>query len=225
VCLWHVRIEWRIIAPLIHTFLADGDPGAVGEDDEESLRQLRNSILIENIPQLHRTDDDIADFFNKLFPGEVRRAEVLIESGGLKYLIEQRQRNIESYETHYAKYRHAWHCYDKKLNKIQSIQTKSSLMAALRKRFCGLPRRPSEPILHTRVGGRASCRRRKVRALPFYLREIEKYNNLIESEYMSLLEKRREMRDMSHSVQSKNSLNCGNGFVEFTNGATKSSGK
>jgi hypothetical protein len=87
---------------------------------------------------------------------------------------------------------------------------------------------PSEPFLYIAAGKERTCRCRrgvKVKALPYYLREINKLNEMIESEYMLILEKRREARAMTHSSSTVQTMNCSNGFVEFQSRAVKSSGK
>ena len=212
---------------LIHNFLADGDPGAIGEDIKESLRQHRNSIIVENIPPWYRTDEDITDFYDKLFPGNVRRAELVIDSRKLKQLIQKRQLYLEKYESLYAKLRHEWHCYDKK----RGDHASSAICFSTARTLLCPTRTPTEPFLYIAAENRRICQRRKVKvkALPYYLHKIDELNDMIESEHTLILEKRGEIRGAgTHSVssmESHNGLNSGNGFVEFRSRTIKSSGK
>lgn len=154
----------------------------------------------------------------------------MIDSRSLKQLIEERQRYLEAYESLYAKLRHSWHQYDNKRRDVEIQRSQRTMMTAIYKAVCGQLKTPPEPYLHIATGNQRTCRRRKdkVKALPFYLREIEKLNEMIESQHKVILEKRREVRTLTHSsstVQTNVPLNCSNGFVEFKNRSVKSSGE
>ena len=64
--------------------------------------QYRKTILVEYIPKSHRHDKVLFEFFDALFPGQVIRAEVLLNTEKLRGLIKKRLYHIKKYEDAYA---------------------------------------------------------------------------------------------------------------------------
>lgn len=77
------------------------------DDVQLHLEQYRNSCIVEFIPESHRRDAELFQFFDSIFPGQVKRAEIILNASNLASLVKQRQAFIEKYESVYAKHQHA----------------------------------------------------------------------------------------------------------------------
>ena len=186
-------MEWETFLPLRFDFLANGDvvdhdilkdtTGSHGshgstryksktitspqKDTQLHLEQYRNSCLVEFIPDSHRRDYELYQFFEAVFPGQVKRAEILLNANELSNLMKKRQNLIEQYEDIYAKY-----SYDKKLYHQHQHKNKRTRR-----------KKPEDPTL-TLESSKLSCGRKKVvKALPHLLAEIKVLNRKIDLEY------------------------------------------
>ena len=54
----------------------------------------------------HRSDRNLSDVFESLFPGEIEHAEMLIDTSKLEGMLKKRQKFIEKYDAHLARYRY-----------------------------------------------------------------------------------------------------------------------
>jgi len=68
----------------------------------EQVRQFRHSCMVQSIPHHLRKDKELFDFFNQLFPGKVKRIELILTCPLLRELISKRQNYIEAYEKVYG---------------------------------------------------------------------------------------------------------------------------
>ena len=64
--------------------------------------QYRNSCIVEYIPESHRRDQELFQFFDAVFPGQVKRAEILLNTTKVTILIQESQNLIEKYKFLYA---------------------------------------------------------------------------------------------------------------------------
>ena len=203
-------VEWVVFCELREDFLANGDPSAIKEDDAESLKQFRNTCIVENIPASHRRDKDIFIFYNTLFPGQVRRAEIIVNSSQLSILIQERQNYIEQYESIYAKQIHQEREYERVMHLYNEGVTN---------RFGPKHRKQVEPTeLHFKVGG-GMCgyggqKMTADAALAHYMSEIRRMNALVEEEYDALVKRKKENERTPSALELAKS--------EITNGQGKS---
>ena len=188
VVLRRIWVEWVIFCELREDFLANGDPSAIKEDDAESLKQFRNTCIVENIPASHRRGKDMFIFYNTLFPNQVRRAEIIINSTRLSILIQERQNYIEQYESVYAKQIHQEREYERMMRMFNDGAVA---------RFGCKHRKPVEPTeLRFNVGGgMCGSGGQKIsadNALAHYMAEIRRMNALVDAEYATLVKRKKE---------------------------------
>ena len=70
-----IWIEWEIFLPLRYDFLENGD-----FDKSKHQDQYRHTCLVEYVPRSHKHDQDVFKFFDAIFPGQVKRAEFLLNT-------------------------------------------------------------------------------------------------------------------------------------------------
>lgn len=241
--LWRLYIEWEIFIVLRFDFLA-ANKCFVGMD-EIKMEQYRNSCLVEYIPTHLRSDNELYEYFDSIFPGQVKRAEILVTASHLTDLIAERQRNIEVYEDTYAKQMHFKKKYQRQMEALRNREGNISMRAYLCKCLCSDPKKPTDPMINI---SEQFCGKVMVKALPHYLSEIKKLNGLIREEADRLLSARMKIqaedkgtRDsmltdlmkeaiplaeiIGDTVIGDNSAASDTGFVEFKNCTTKESGK
>jgi len=97
----HLWIEWELFMPLRYDFLEHGD-----FEKEKYKEQYRMTCLVEYVPASHKSDEIFLQFFDTLFPGQVKRAEVLLNTEELRRLIRERLGHITAYENVYARMVH-----------------------------------------------------------------------------------------------------------------------
>ena len=184
VVLRRLWVEWIVFVGLREDFLANGDPSAIKEDDAESLKQFRNTCIVEYIPKAHRRDKDIQVFFETLFPNTVRRAEIILQSSALSDLIQERQGYIEAYENVEAKMEHERREY----NRFLSIKEQGK-----QSRFQCRKKKARE--LKFRVDGTMCCSGGKVipgsEALVLYQAKIVEVNVKIKKEFDDIVKRKR----------------------------------
>jgi len=183
-------VEWVVFVDLREDFLANGDPDATKEDDPESLKQFRNSCVIEYVPRSHRRDKDLFLFYESLFPGQVRRAEMVVNSARLTTLIQERRRYIAEYERINAKQVHEMREYCRLTESLEREEPGHSSGCIRRK--------PVEPVaIKIRVGGGKCCsggsgKGELVEALPYYMSEIRRMNKLVDEEYKKIVRRKED---------------------------------
>ena len=244
--------EWEFFVVLRFEFLAarSFEQGM----DELQLLQYRNSCMVDCIPPSYRSDREIYKYFDAIFPGQVKRAELLVNASHLTQLIEERRRNICLYEDTYAKHVHAKSVHVKEQEKIQQNQRKVGACSYICYCLTRDSKYPSDPMIN--IGNR--FQQTLVKALPHYLSEIKRLNLCINEEADRLLKARKELRltmkkgkkykktDSNKSsltrissiivsntinvinpvgILSKEEMISDTAFVEFKNVTTKESGK
>ena len=245
-------LEWETFITLRFDFLANGDVENEHKKEIEGsfsfksrllsnekdmvqlhLDQYRNSCIVEFIPESHRRDIDLFNFFDSLFPGQVKRAEVVLNASKLAKLVKERQTLIELYETVYAKHQYQQKQYVMRRDGI--IDDKCGLMYCLKcKCFKKEPNRPLDPTL-TLNKKFLCCGGRKVKALPHLLSEIRRLNREADREFEKIGATKDEVEDEerkkfnfdanpAHYLKGIGSdLKSDTGFVEFTNLTAKQS--
>jgi len=224
-------IEWETFIVLRFEFLANGDADyeealaaasrpndfkkrrrkiPKKDDIRLHLEQFRNSCIVEYIPESHRRDQELFQFFDSVFPGQVRRAEIMINTPELSDLIDRRQAVIELYEQVYAKHSHEKQKYSQKRdwylmkrNRHHTILDRCCL--------CNKPRKPHDPTMQpladSSSSSSSSLLRRccccyellfgenKVNALPHLLSVIKKLNREVENEYRTIVDEKQSVDD------------------------------
>ena len=183
-------IEWETFLPLRFDFLVNGDVDseksskaktnyksravvAPKDDVELHLEQYRNSCIVEYVPDSHRRDQELHQYFDAVFPNQVKRAEILVNATELTKLIKDRQNVIEKYERTYTKYSYKQRKY------IQMQEGTYSEKEGCCSIFRREPKKPTQPIV--RIG--KGCNRKAIKALPYYTAELKNLNRKIDSEY------------------------------------------
>ena len=165
------------------------------KDVQLHLEQYRNSCLVEFIPDSHRRDRELFQFFEAVFPGQVKQAEILLNATELSKLMKKRQSLIEQYEDIYAK-----HSYEKKkYHQSREDNSKNDLSCWewLKCRTCrGGPKKPEDPTMKVDNSKLSCCRSEKVvKALPHILAEIKVLNRRVESEYKKVTQDKHSVED------------------------------
>lgn len=160
----------------------------------------------DSIPDSHRRDQELFQFFEAVFPGQVKRAELLLNATELTNLMKKRQALLEKYEKIYAKFsyekkRH----WQKKEGNFTDLD--SSSWECLKCRSCrdGL-KKPKDPTMKLGKSNLFCCGKKVVKALPHILAEIKSLNRRIETEFKKvakdkqLVEDREEHNDLFHKT-------------------------
>ena len=130
-------VEWEMFIPLRNDFLERGDFIHTKYQD-----QYRKTCIIEYIPKTHCKDKTLFDFFDALFPGQIRRAEVLLNVERMRRLIKERLKYIKGYENEYAKKVHKRALYLRKLHDFEEGKRKSITCCGGKER-----QKPLEPTI------------------------------------------------------------------------------
>jgi hypothetical protein len=236
-------IEWETFISLRFDFLANGDTDVTGRDALH-LDQYRTSCMVESVPETHRRDRELFEFFDSLFPGQVERAEILLNASHLTKLITERKHNIVMYENTYAKHFHDREVYRKKMEKQGKANV--SLAIYLCCGSCGLPpHKPEDPKISVgrssggvKCAGRlrehisVCCGKRMVKALPHYLSETKRLNHEIDKEHKRIHHEKMKSDKKDNPTSTfivsnlqagammlvsgtKSDLNSDTGFVQF----------
>ena len=128
-------VLWEIFLPLRFDFLENGD-----FKDDKYKEQYRETCVVENIPQTLQSDKALFDFFATIFPGQVRRAEVLLNAEALRSLMKRRLKHIVAFEDCFAKKVHRRAEYLRALREYETSR-------ALRKFVAMKPHKPRDPIV------------------------------------------------------------------------------
>jgi len=128
-----IWIEWEIFLPLRFDFLEHGDFSSDPYQD-----QYRKTCLVEHIPSSQRRDSTLFAFFDAVFPDQIKRAEVLLNTERLRSLLSERQHHVTEYENGYARKVH------KRAKYLRNLSAYNNL-GAIQKHMATIPRRPKEP--------------------------------------------------------------------------------
>lgn len=203
--------------------------------------QFRNSCLVEFIPESHRRDKELFEYFDAVFPGQVQRAEILLNANTLTKYINQRQYFIQKYEEKYAQHVHARAVHQQKLDRYNANES-----SIFQKCCFPYPREVKNPLIKIYKPKPCCCFKDKyVQALPYYLSEINRLNTLIEHEHERITEEKMKLQEdtgalgkfssitrgfnyvtgFSSPIQMKKELTCDTGFVEFKSLTAKQYGE
>jgi hypothetical protein len=80
---WH---EWKLYFKNRSFFLARGDV--------DLPKDFRYAIRVEQIPEVYRSDMALEEYFERLFPNQVREATICLQMGNLEKLIAERHATI-----------------------------------------------------------------------------------------------------------------------------------
>ena len=162
------------------------------DDVQLHLEQFRNSCIVEFVPESHRRDQELFQFFDAVFPNQIKRAEILLNAGELADMIKKRQDFIERYEKTYAKYNHAKQVFalstEKNGNQTAKVRSRMKMFSFKRKK-------PEEPTIALTKYPLLCCGGRTEKALPYYLRNINKLNKEIEKEHKKIREAKEKVED------------------------------
>eukprot|EP00953_Heterococcus_sp_UTEX-ZZ885_P027763 14856-Heterococcus_DN1.PRE.1 len=108
--------EWKHFLPLRYKFLAEGDVDTEMEysantSPHQQLLLLllhtcthtcththRYTLLVENVPEKQRATGSLFAYFYKLFPGQVVKANMCMDTGHIEKLMKEREKAIIKYE-------------------------------------------------------------------------------------------------------------------------------
>lgn len=177
-------IEWELFIPLRYAFLEKGD--AVHENYQH---QYRHTCLVEYVPESLQNDGKIYDYFDSLFPGQIRRAELLLNTGYLSSLIKKRQEHIEGYEDTFAKKVHSMAQYLRKTsdpsNATNQIAKPPEPRIVVPQSFEG-----RKQTIHFRHGFVRDAR--TYETLPYHLEMIDSLNREIDEAFFRLTDLQQE---------------------------------
>jgi len=189
-------------------FLTNGDFDCWREDDEESLRQFRNSCLVEFVPRKLRHNKDIYAFYDQIFPGHVKRAEMLYNTTKLTELVNRRDKMLANYESVEAKQIYNNKLYERKMQQHDDDDDVSWFERLFRRNrrlfgcvWCCFGKMPTKPSpIQIRVEGK------KVNALDYYEEQIANLNRATRSEYERILHVRQNSKGVLESASSRSSI-------------------
>jgi len=242
-------IEWETFIVLRFDFMANGDVEAEEDNMHSSfnfksravvspkddvqlhLEQYRNSCLVEYIPESHRRDRELFQFFDAVFPNQVKRAEILLNASSLEALVKERQAYIEQYETIYAKHQYAKQRYHHKVEGMDDREGSRIMYCLSCKCLAGGPKKPDDPTLAPGTSSCLSCcRGKKIKAMPYLLQEIKRLNRAVDKEHRRINIEKKKVEDQDDHTDfvtanmnvakdflkgTTQDLRCSTGFVEF----------
>jgi len=176
--LWY---EWEVFIQLRHSFLANGDTSFY--TSPTYLRTYRNTCMVECVPKTHRSDQNLTDVFESLFPGQIEHAEMLVDTSKLEGILKQRQKLIEKYDSLSARYLYQCWRYNtwKKDGKLVATSCNGRLSE------------PVEPKV--RIGGLFSGK--KEDAFAHYSKKIKEIDEMADKEYVNIVKARTKWRNTS----------------------------
>lgn len=89
-CIKEFLDEWKLYSKLRYDFLARGDP--------EIPVEYRYAVRVEQIPVALRSQDALRDFFERLFPGKIRKVVMYLELNELQNMVAKRLTECVKYE-------------------------------------------------------------------------------------------------------------------------------
>jgi hypothetical protein len=130
-------IEWELFLPLRYDFLENGDFA-----QEKYKEQYRKTCLVEYVPQSLKHGESLYKFFDALFPKEVVRGEVLLNTEYIRSLIHKRMKHIKAYESVYAKKVHKRATY---MRDVEAFEKSGPIRRSCR--GVKVLREPKEPLV------------------------------------------------------------------------------
>mmetsp|Transcript_1587 Transcript_1587/g.2834 ORF Transcript_1587/g.2834 Transcript_1587/m.2834 type:complete len:931 (+) Transcript_1587:3-2795(+) len=95
-------MEWEVVIKLRHHFLENGDENF--HKSSTYLKKFRNTCIVECVPKRHRSDRSLQIIFEKLFPGQIKNAEMVIHTSTLDKILDKRRKFLDKYESVVARY-------------------------------------------------------------------------------------------------------------------------
>eukprot|EP00934_Nitzschia_sp_Nitz4_P002789 Nitzschia sp. Nitz4//scaffold387_size12074//3359//7349//NITZ4_009001-RA/size12074-augustus-gene-0.7-mRNA-1//1//CDS//3329549970//2779//frame0 len=180
-------VEWEIFLPLRNDFLEQGDFCTTKYKD-----QYRRTCLVEFVPRSHRDDKALYELFNALFPGEVHRTEILLNTENIRRMNLERVQHLEDYENAYAKR------VSKMAQYLERLDAYNRGERRIEPKKPPLPRIIVKEMVEGRDFGNAFVHStKKVKdartylALQYYYREVSRLNKEIEDEFIRLAQAKR----------------------------------
>ncbi|KAL7553133.1 hypothetical protein ACHAWF_016395 [Thalassiosira exigua] len=185
-------LEWEVFIKLRHNFLANGDTSF--QSNGEYRRKYRNTCIVECVPESHRSDTNLYDIFNGIYPDQIDMAEMLIDTTELEKVLAERRTLIEKFDDIDAKYRR-W------VSAQQGGKTS----------ICCKKSEPAEPMVRFSV-----LTGKREAAVPYYNKRIQEQDEKANAEYCKLVDTRKKR--CHESLLSKSSQHMeGNGnTAQFT---------
>jgi len=174
-------LEWDVFITLRHDYLAHGDQSF--DQRPTYLRKFRNSIMVECIPSTSNDDISLTLMFETLFPGQIRHAEMLIDTTKLAGILEERRKLIGKYDDIDAQIK-----YEQWVHEVRADNTKREEVHEK------LLTESGEPKEQNRCWSQPS--------LAFYADKIRMIDNEAENEYDVIVDSRN--RSMSRPRYASN---------------------
>lgn len=171
-------IEWEVFIQLRHQFLACGTRHFYHNNSIQ--RKYQKTCIVECVPDECRTDVALFDTFNKLFPNQIERAEMLAETSKLEALVGERTNLIVQYENADSLHRYrCWKNTKTKLDEPKVRGTVKSLMSCFQVLL---------NVFQIRTGRLCFGEKKGMKA--YYESEILEVNQLLDKEYSAIVAKR-----------------------------------
>jgi len=186
-----IWIEWEIFLPLRYDFLENGDCTEEGKYQD----QYRKTCVIEYLPEYLNHDKDLEAFVESIFPGKIRRAEVLLNNEYLRELIKERMDHIIAYEDIYAQMVHDRAQYIRAKHRLERY---GEITGCCKKAVTFIPEPKPRKIIVRRLveinvenafmnlKTQTAVDARTHMALPYHAMRIQDLNKKVEEEYIRL---------------------------------------
>jgi len=89
-CLNEFIAEWKLYAKNRYNFLARGDP--------DMPLEYRYAVRVEQIPKELRNEEELSEYFERLFPTKVLKVVPYLKVGALHKLVDKRMKECVAYE-------------------------------------------------------------------------------------------------------------------------------
>ena len=175
--------RYAVFIKLRHSFLVDGDKSF--HKSPLYLKKYRNTCMVERVPKSLRSDRNINDVFESLFPDQIESAEMLIDTSKLEEILKQREKLIKKYDSIDARYRYECWKYSQQEGKVVGCCKKIS--------------EPVEPTVRDGI-----CSKEKEDAFPYYNNKIKEIDMLADKEYGLIVNARLKWRSISMLTSSEN---------------------
>ena len=205
--------EWKFFINLRFEFLSARSIWS--EMNELSIVQYRNSCLVDYVPREYRSNVKLFEYFDAIFPGQVKRAEILVNAQNLSELIDRRKAYVKKYENTFARHVYVKRQYERRMKEMEHKRLNSSILCFFLNCLPKDPKRPTEPLAPIDNEGRLRKGRLRllqygnkvvVKALPYYLQQIRELNKRCNDEADRLIEARKRMFEMELDRQDRVSI-------------------
>jgi len=163
-----IWILWEMFLPLRYDFLENGD-----FNTDKYKEQYRKTCVVEDIPTTHRHDQALYMFFDAVFPGYIKRAEVLLNTENLRSLLLDRSDHIKMFEEGYARKVHV------RANYLRAFADYNKL-SSIGKIVKSKPSFPKEPkiTVHRELHRRHGLENRFFTSKDYIVRDAKTYRKL-----------------------------------------------